>query len=123
MEVTSEHLKQLNNLILNPTYTKKDEMVPNGNGIWDKMNGVSGSQFGHLNNYEFWTRILDNLNGLPGLRLIKTILSLLVGSMERAEAFSGDGVRPVHLPPGKEEEGTALPPDEPNRPFPVGSGA
>ena len=31
MEVTSEHLKQLNNLILNQTYTKKDEMVPNGN--------------------------------------------------------------------------------------------
>ena len=30
MEVTSEHLQQLNNLILNKTYTKKDEMVPNG---------------------------------------------------------------------------------------------
>ena len=60
-------------------------------------------------------------NGLPGLRLIK--LGLLVGSMERAVAFSGDGVCLVHLPPGKEEEGTALPPDEPNRTFPVGSGA
>ena len=48
----------------------------------------------------------------------QTILSLLVGSMERAVAFFGDEVRPVHLPPGKEEEGTALPPDEPDRPFP-----
>ena len=36
-------------------------------------------------------------------------------------AFFGDKVRPVHLPPGKLEEGTALPPDEPDRPFPVGS--
>ena len=36
-------------------------------------------------------------------------------------AFFGDEVRPVHLPPKKEEEGTALPPDEPYRPFPVGS--
>ena len=63
------------------------------------------------------------LNGLPGFETDQTILSLLVGSMERAVAFSGDGVRPVHLPPGKEEEGTALPPDEPNRPSPVGSGA
>ena len=41
--------------------------------------------------------------------------------MWRAVAFFGDEVRPVHLPPGKEEEGTALPPDEPDRPFPVGS--
>ena len=52
----------------------------------------------------------------------QTILSLLVGSMERAVAFFGDEVRPVHLPPGKEEEGTALPPDELDRTFsPVGS--
>ena len=43
--------------------------------------------------------------------------------MERAVAFFDDEVRPVHLPPGKEEEGTALPPDEPNRPSQVGSGA
>ena len=42
------------------------------------------------------------LNGLHLGQWIKTgqtILSLLVGSMERAVAFSGDGVRPVHLPP------------------------
>ena len=67
MEVTSEHLKQLNNLILNQTYTKKDEMVPNGNGIWNKKNGLFGSRFGHLNNCEFGTRILGKLDGLPGL--------------------------------------------------------
>ena len=64
---------------------------------------------------------IGQLNGLPGLRLDQTILSLLVGSMERAVAFFGDEVLPVHLPPGKEEEGTALPPDEPNRPCLVGS--
>ena len=29
MEATAEHLKQLNNLDVNKTYTKKDEMVPN----------------------------------------------------------------------------------------------
>ena len=51
----------------------------------------------------------------------QTILSLLVGSMWHAVAFFGDEVRPVHLPPKKEEEGTALPPDEPDRPFPVSS--
>ena len=68
---------------------------------------------------EFWTI----WKRITRIKTDQTILSLLVGSMERAVAFSGDGVRPVHLPPGKEEEGTALPPDEPNRPFPVGSGA
>ncbi len=67
---------------------------------------------------KFWT-----IERITRIKTDQTILSLLVGSMERAVAFSGDGVRPVHLPPGKEEEGTALPPDEPNRPFPVGSGA
>ena len=68
---------------------------------------------------EQWVKS-DPLNGTYTRRFQN---NNMVGSMERAVAFSGDGVRPVHLPPGKEEEGTALPPDEPNRPFPVGSGA
>ena len=59
---------------------------------------------------KFWT-----IERIIRIKTDQTILSLLVGSIERAVAFFGDEVRPVHLPPGKEEEGTALPPDEPNQ--------
>ena len=87
------------------------------------MNGLFGLQFGHFEQSRILNTILEQIGRITRIKTDQTILSLLVGSMERAEAFSGDGVRPVHLPPGKEEEGTALPPDETNRPFPVGSGA
>ena len=87
------------------------------------MNGLFGSRFGHFEQLRILNTNFEQIGRITRIKTDQTILSLLVGSMERAEAFSGDGVRPVHLPPGKEEEGTALPPDEPNRPFPVGSGA
>ena len=61
-------------------------MVPNG-GFWTKWADYSIKSF----TTEQITRIKTD----------QTILSLLVGSMERAVAFSGDGVRPVHLPPEK----------------------
>ena len=44
---------------------------------------------------------------------------LLVVALVVQRRLFGDEVRPVHLPP-KKEEGTALPPGEPYRPFPVG---
>ena len=50
----------------------------------------------------------------------QTILSLLVVALVVQWRLFGDEVRPVHLP-HKKEEGTALPPGEPDRPFPVGS--
>ena len=50
----------------------------------------------------------------------QTILSLLVVALVVQWRLFGDKVRPVHLP-RKKEEGTALPPGEPDRPFPVGS--
>ena len=69
-----------------------------------------------MNGLRSWT-----IERITRIKTGQTILSLLVGSMWRAVAFFGDKVRPVHLPPAKEEEGSALPPNEPYRPFPVGS--
>ena len=68
MEVTSEHLKQLNNLILNKTYTKKDEMVPNGNGIWDKMNGLFGSQLGHFEQLQILNTIFGQFKRITRIK-------------------------------------------------------
>ena len=50
----------------------------------------------------------------------QTIFSLLVVALVVQWHVFGDEVRPVHLP-RKKEEGTALPPGEPDWPFPVGS--
>ena len=54
-----------------------------------------------------------------GVKTGQTILSLLVVAWFVQWHLFSDKVRPVHLPP-KKEEGTALPPVEPDRPFPVG---
>ena len=65
---------------------------------------------------------LGQLNGLPGLRLIKRYLVfwLVAWSVQWRSSVTRYALY-TSPPPGKEEEGTALPPDEPNRPCPVGS--
>ena len=63
-------------------------MVPNSEWFLGKMNGLFG--------LKSWT-----IERITRIQTDQTILSLLVGSMERAVAFFGDEVRPVHLPPEK----------------------
>ena len=64
---------------------------------------------------------LGQLNGLPGLRLIKRYLVFWLVAWSVQWRSSVTRYALYTYPPGKKEEGTALPPDEPNRPCPVGS--
>ena len=59
----------------------------------------------------------DRLINFKGQMILSRLL--VVALVVQWRLF-GDEVRPVHLPP-KKEEGTALPQGEPDRPFPVGS--
>ena len=59
-----------------------------------------------------WT-IYDGLVNFKGQMILSRLL--VVAWIVQWRLF-GDKVRPVHLPP-KKEEGTALPPGEPDRPF------
>ena len=65
------------------------------------MNGLFESRFGHFEQLRILNTNLEQIGRITRIKTDQTILSLLVGSLERAEAFSGDGVRPVHLPPEK----------------------
>ena len=66
-------------------------MVPNGNWIWNKMNGLFGSRFGHLEQLRILNPIFEQIGRITRIKTDQTILSfwLVAWSVQRRSPVTG----------------------------------